>query len=280
LDDGKNGYETYLEPDADDALIFRGESALFYGHGVNEKPYDHPLGSAQRETNLPGKPKTPQDVLAMMKTWRVYHFHDTSESARVKQTGDLNDNAVLRTDAENLAAFLYMPICRINVFRKNYDQIVDAARLVAPFFRNFSLRPDALNPSKIRLEWTERASDAYLNAHALSDGTLRFMCLATLLLQPKLPATILIDEPELGLHPSAIKTLTELFRLAASKTQLVASTQSVPLVNQLSPEEVIVVDRTDDRSEFRRLTPAEIAAWLDEYALGDLWEKNVLGGRP
>ena len=114
----------------------------------------------------------------------------------------------------------------------------------------------------------------------LSDGTLRFICLATLLLQPDLPSIVLLDEPELGLHPYAITVLADLLRSAATRTQVVVSTQSVTLVNQLSPEDVLVVDRVEGASVFRRLTEAEIATWLDDYALGELWEKNVLGGRP
>ncbi|NDJ77487.1 MAG: AAA family ATPase, partial [Chloroflexi bacterium] len=132
----------------------------------------------------------------------------------------------------------------------------------------------------IRLEWRERGSDDYFNANMLSDGTLRFVALATLLLQPTLPATILIDEPELGLHPYAITLLVSLLRQAAERTQVIVATQSVPLVNQFTPEEILVVDRLEGQSTFRRLAQDEIAGWLDEYGLGDLWEKNVIGGRP
>lgn len=117
-------------------------------------------------------------------------------------------------------------------------------------------------------------------AYHLSDGTLRFICLATLLLQPRPPDTILIDEPELGLHPYAITVLTSLFRGLSSKIQLIISTQSVPLVNQLQPEDILVVDRIDGQSKFHRLKPEEMSDWLDDYGLGDLWEKNLLGGRP
>jgi predicted ATPase len=104
--------------------------------------------------------------------------------------------------------------------------------------------------------------------------------LATLLLQPKLPSTILIDEPELGLHPYAITVLASLLRSAATETQVIVSTQSVPLVNQFAPEDIIVVDRGDRQSTFARLGEKDLAGWLDDYGLGDLWEKNLLGGRP
>ncbi|HZI07942.1 MAG TPA: AAA family ATPase, partial [Archangium sp.] len=161
-----------------------------------------------------------------------------------------------------------------------YRRIVSTIRLVAPFFDDFRLRPSPFNEQKIQLEWSERNSDAYFNAHALSDGTLRFICLATLLLQPNLPSLILIDEPELGLHPYAIQVLAGLVRSASEKTQVILSTQSVTLVNQFEPEDLVVVDRANGESLFRRLSSEDTQDWLEGYSLGELWEKNVFGGRP
>lgn len=279
---GKNAYLCRLIPTADDSLIFLEEKVFFQGPR-HSRPYYQSLGSGQKETKLnqmiaaTARTTIADHVLAAFKSWKIYHFHDTSGTAPVKQTGKLSDNARLRSDAGNLAAFLYRLQQRHG---DSYRNVTDAVRLVAPFFGDFNLRPNPLNPETIRLEWKERGSDAYFDAHALSDGTLRFICLATLLLQPVHPTTILIDEPELGLHPYAITVLAELFRSAATKTQLLVSTQSVTLVNQLSPEEVLVVDRQGGESVFRRLDEDEIAGWLDEYALGELWEKNLLGGRP
>jgi predicted ATPase len=152
--------------------------------------------------------------------------------------------------------------------------------MVAPFFDDFRLRPSPINSDKIQLEWREKGSDAYFNAHMLSDGTLRFICLVTLLLQPDLPSTILIDEPELGLHPYAITLLAALLRSAAAQTQVIVSTQSVPLVNQFGPDDIVVVEREDKQSTFTRHTKIDLGTWLDEYGMGDLWEKNLLGGRP
>ena len=279
---GANGYICDLVPAAGDTLIFEEEKVTFHIKPRYKHPLVETLGGGQKETELfddYGKPSTSiaKYVIQSMKSWRVYHFHDTSSSAKVKQTGDLNDNASLRANAGNLAAFLY----RLQETEtQSYRRIVAAIRQVAPFFDNFSLRPDPLNPQKIRLEWIEKGSDAYFSAEYLSDGTLRFICLATLLLQPDLPATILIDEPELGLHPYAIVLLASLLRKAATRTQVIVSTQSVPLVNQFLPEDIIVVDRDQAASSFHRLDTANLEDWLDEYGLGDLWEKNALGGRP
>ncbi|MEQ1837451.1 MAG: AAA family ATPase, partial [Candidatus Nitrotoga sp.] len=133
------------------------------------------------------------------------------------------------------------------------------------------------------LEWTQKGKpDIPFRAHTLSDGTLRFICLATLLLQPTalLPHTILIDEPELGLHPYAITILAEIFKQVAEHRQLIVSTQSVELINELSPEDIIVVDQQDSASTFKRFTQEELAGWLEQYSMGELWKSNVLGGRP
>jgi len=231
------------------------------------------------ETMLDIDDKIDTQIRDMMLDWKVYQFHDTSESAPIKQTQDLEDNRLLKPDGANLAPFLYY---LKQQHPAHYQQIVVTIRLVTPFFDDFVLEPSRLNPDKIRLRWQETQSppDTSFSASALSDGTLRFMALATLLLQPDLPATILIDEPELGLHPFAINILVDLLESASTKTQVIVATQSVPLVNQLQPEDIIVVDRIDGQSTFKRPTSDEIELWLDDYGLGDLWEKNVIGGRP
>jgi predicted ATPase len=282
LDFPPNVYSCRLIPTDDDSLIFGEETDYFQGEDYPE-PYEESLGSGHKETNLltrsqSSRRKTIADhVLSAIKSWKLYHFHDTSREAKVKQTGDLHDNDRLRPDAGNLAAFLY----RLRETEAStYRDVVDTVRMVAPFFADFDLEPDRLNPEKIRLEWREKGSEDYFDAHALSDGTLRFIALTTLLLQPELPATVLLDEPELGLHPYAIHLLAELLSQAAERTQVVVATQSVTLVNQLSPEDVLVVDRDGGESIFRRPSPEEVDSWLDDYALGELWEKNLLGGRP
>jgi predicted ATPase len=130
----------------------------------------------------------------------------------------------------------------------------------------------------IQLEWKQRDSDYPFRAHQLSDGTLRFICLATALLQPSRPATVLFDEPELGLHPYALTLLGNLFKQAGE--QIIVSTQSALLLNEFAPEDIIVVERTNGESTFRRLNSADLSQWLEEYTLGELWQKNLLGGRP
>lgn len=275
-----NAYVCTLVPTVGNGFVFAEEMAYFHDRQQFAMPDATSLGVGHVESKLTSEPAAAAHfVTRAMKSWRIYHFHDTSETARVKQLGDLNDNEFLRPDAANLAAFLFM---LEQTQPGHYRNIVGAVRLIAPFFDQFSLRPSPLNPDKIRLEWREKGSDLYFNTHSLSDGTLRFICLATLLLQPPahLPDTILLDEPELGLHPYAITVLAHLLRSASQHTQVLVSTQSVTLVNQFAPEDVVIVDRADQTSRFRRLEQDQIEHWLEDYRLGDLWEKNVIGGRP
>jgi len=282
LEFGRSGYRLLLAPTQADSLFIEAEICSFSSPGY-ARPYVEQIGTAQQESQLqmeasrrPGK--VASYVLDSLSSWRVYHFHDTSPTAKVKQLCSIDDNAVLREDASNLPAFLW----RLrDTAPPQYAQIVATIRHVAPFFQDFQLRELPRSPDKTRLEWLEKGADTYFNAHSLSDGTLRFICLATLLLQPQLPATVLLDEPELGLHPYAIHVLAGLLRAASQKTQVIVSTQSVTLVNQFEPADIVVVDRAGGASTFRHANEPEVLGWLDDdYGLGDLWEKNVLGGRP
>lgn len=276
---GRNGYACSLAPTTDDNFVFESEEWRFQGD-LRDRPFTGGSGSGHRESGLRRASAgggIPGFVYGALSTWKIYHFHDTGDSAGLKRLGPIDDNARLRPDASNLAAFLYL-------LRKthpdHYRNTVDTIRLAAPFLKDFALRPSPLNPGQIKLEWQHEGSDAYFDSSSLSDGSLRFICLATLLLQPSLPSVVLLDEPELGLHPAAIGDLASLLQRASQRAQVIVSTQSVTLVNQLRPEDVVVADRVEGASVFRRLEAPEIESWMTEFALGELWEKNVLGGRP
>lgn len=278
---GVNQYQAELVPAANDELIFERETCYFVGSGF-EKPYDEVIASGARESNLRRVAeghisRVAKYCLEAMESWRVFHFHDTSPQAGAKQKQPLEDNAALRADASNVAPFLF----RLReAHPQHYRRIVDSIRMVAPFFEDFNLTPDRLNADRIQLEWRQVGSDQYFNAHALSDGTLRFVCLSTLLLQPDPPPVVVIDEPELGLHPYAITQLGDMFRALSKHHQLIVSTQSVTLLNQVDPEDVIVTEQHDGASTFERPDWEALQSWLRDYAIGELWEKNVLGGRP
>lgn len=213
------------------------------------------------------------------KQWRVYHFHDTGTASKIKLKQSLSNNDVLRGDASNLSVFLYH--LRTD-FPAEYRNIQKAVQRIAPYFKDFVLEPEKSNLEFIQLKWQEKGCEDNFYASQLSDGTLRFICIATLLLQPTQlqPAAIIIDEPELGLHPYAITIFAELVKKAATKKQIIMSTQSAELLDHFEPEDVIVVDRSENGSEFKRLDAKRLAAWLeDDYSLGELWNKNLFGGR-
>ena len=211
--------------------------------------------------------------------WALYHFHDTSRTSPIKRTVDVDDNRYLRPDGSNLAAFLHYLQQK---HEASYTLIRHTVQRVAPFFDDFRLQPQALNADMIRLEWQHIGSDAYFNASSLSDGTLRFIALATLLLQPEeyRPSVILLDEPELGLHPYAITLLASLVKQTSFESQIILATQSPILLDHFQPEEVLVAERVNGGTTLTRLEPTRLEAWLEDYSLGQLWEKNEVGGRP
>jgi predicted ATPase len=277
-----NGYKSILKPTAD-TLVFSYEATYFLESPPHTKPYKGLKTTDIRKESFLSQPenrkKVNRYVYEAMMSWEVYHFHDTSEGARVKQLVDITQNARLLADAGNLAAYLYF---LREVHPESYQRIVETIRMVAPFFGDFVLRPNPYNPQKIWLEWRERGSDMIFGPQVLSDGTLRFMCLATLFLQPrkKLPQIIILDEPELGLHPYAITLLAEMIHSVSTHTQVLLSTQSESLLSHFSPEDVLVVDRVQGVSTIQRLDSKKLEHWLRDYTLSELWEKNILGGRP
>ncbi len=210
-------------------------------------------------------------------SFKIFHFHDTGDTSALKKDSRLEDNLFLREDGSNLAAFLYM---LREVHPKYYKFIEHTIRSVAPFFDRFDLQPRLLQEESIRLTWKEKGSDEYFDASNLSDGTLRFIALTTLLLQPNPPAVVIIDEPELGLHPVAIGKLSAMLKSVSGRCQIIVSTQSVNLLDDFTAEDIIVVDRVDGQSQFVRLESESLKNWLDGYSIGELWTKNILRGTP
>jgi len=214
-----------------------------------------------------------------IENWRRYHLHDTSATSAIKSTCNVDDNRVLREDASNLAAYLYWLKLK-DPFA--YQRITSIINLAIPYFDDFVLAPLRQNERMIRLEWKQKNSDAYFDADSLSDGSLRFIALMTLLNQPDwvMPSLIVIDEPELGLHPFVLRLLAEMLESASKKTQIIIATQSVTLLDDFPIDAVIVADHDGRGSQFRRLRADDYAAWLDDFSVGELWLKNVIGGRP
>jgi predicted ATPase len=281
--EGVNQYSLKLESNDADELVPTDETVYFWDKEryPNGRPFSLDLDRRGKEAGIgsPDVTRIAAWVRKHMGSWRVYHFHDTSASSPMKKTADLHDNRFLRPDASNLPSFLYY----LQEKRADsYKLIRSAIKRVTPFFGDFRLAPTRINPETIRLEWKHTDSDKYFDASSLSDGTLRFMALATLFLQPEdcRPSVILVDEPELGLHPYAITILASLIKMASEKTQVIVSTQSPMLLDHFTPEDVLVADRVGVGTHFTRLDTGKLSSWLEDYSLGQLWEKNEFGGRP
>jgi predicted ATPase len=271
-----NRYAFILERNDNDRLFFANEGDWFNRsvYGFSGWVFDS-YGRGHDESKLVKLSDNRRKyVKQYLDSFRVYHFHDTSKNAPLRATARIADTRFLKSDGSNLAAFLYD--LQQN-HERSFNMIEAVIKLIAPYFERFDLLP---NGDYIRLNWRQKGTDIYLDAADFSDGTIRFIGLATLLLQPNLPPTILIDEPELGLHPSAINILTGLVQSISAKTQVILSTQSVTLVNQFEPEDITVVENRNNESIFRRLNKDELSDWLEEYTLGEIWNKNIIGGNP
>lgn len=285
LEFGQNIYEFDLSATASGQLMIAEERDQYTGHPhaamqvMSRGSIESSLKSLKDKKSWRGDWKGPEHyVYSAVSSWMVYHFHDTSLLAPMRRDQSVRDRAALRHDAANIAAFL------LNLREKHkgsYDLIRDTVRLIAPFFDDFLLESETKGEEeKVRLEWRQKGSDYPFQAYQLSDGTIRFICLATALLQPRPPATVVIDEPELGLHPFAIGLLAGLVQSASKRTQVIISTQSPALLDQFEPQDVIVVNRQQGHSTFQRLDENALSEWLAEYSVAELWQKDVLRGGP
>lgn len=272
--DWRNEYEFRLEPDAEGSMFISGEWSNYTHPGTNEYSRQSINTPGSKESGLPEDGSYRSKYLREnISSFRIFHFHDTGSTSKLRQPCTATDYSVLARDGGNLPAFLF----RLKHSHETSFRLIEKViTSIAPFFDRFFLEPDEINPNQIMLRWLEKGSDQIFYAHNLSDGTLRMMCLTTLLLQPQKPATIIIDEPELGLHPFAITKLAALIKSAAEQTQLIISTQSVGLVNQFEADDIIVVEREAGQSVFRRQSQEGLSEWLDEYTIGLLSNFNVL----
>jgi len=281
--DSEDTYHFALAHATGDTLIFTEESFVWQKHD-SDTPYVVQLDPGSKESGLAEKgksDKTADVISSLLKGCSFFQFHDTSKEAKIRNTGYINDSYFLRSDGGNLAAFLYAMKQRSEPY---YQRIVSYVKMAMPQFRDFVLDPLPVNEKYTMLNWLEEETDYIFGSHQISDGSLRFMALATLLLQPPktLPKIIVLDEPELGLHPAALSLLAAMIRTASMHAQVLLATQSTYLVDEFEPDEIVVIER-DPRekcSVFRKLDATKLAEWLERYSLSELWEKNVIGGRP
>jgi predicted ATPase len=280
FNNGKNGYHLSLSSTDMDGFYVQDEEICLFEPETQENFYVN-LGPSVGEAKISEHSSDLRsEVQSCLDSWRIYHFHDTSDQSPIKKTADVDDNRFLRSDGSNLASYLFL---LKEKYSEAYQFIRKIIQRVTPFFEDFRLEPLRRNESKIRLEWIHKsAPDQYFDVSSFSDGTLRFICLATLLLQPadQRPSTILLDEPELGLHPYAITMLASMIQSASVETQVIMSTQSSLLLDCFEPEDVLVAELQAGATTLRRLQSSELAIWLEDYSLGQLWEKNQFGGQP
>jgi predicted ATPase len=275
--DKANGYSIKLLKNNEHDVLIESEIANFFKHNrvITEK-------NAESNIQNPTNQEIIQYSREYLQQCKLYHFHDTSSTAKFKSSQDINANRFLSSFAENLAPFLY----RLkNEFTYDYQNILQAVQTVAPYFHDFDF---SINGENILLRWQHKndLSNLGFSAQVLSDGTARFICMATLFLQPKelRPATIVLDEPEIGLHPDAITVLSEIIKAISNQgTQVVISTQSVTLANCFEPDDFIIVDYENGESKFKRFKEndyPELEKWLENYQMGTTWEENLIGGMP
>lgn len=275
--DGYGEYYFTLVPAAGDSVVFEKE-------GVCSKLGDYAptavlIASGNAEAHLGLWLHHQQPLPTYFADCSVYHFHDTTPTAQIRLGSELSNNFALESDGSNLASMLH-------AYRQSapfiYRRIVSAVAQLVPSFGDFVLEPDRANPNKVLLHWRGRESDYILGPHQFSDGSLRAIAIIALLLQPEadLPKLIVLDEPELGLHPHALETIAGLIRAASLSTQVLVATQSPSFIDHFRPEDIIVAESNGDGSQFRRLDAAQLAGWLEDYSLGELWKRNVIGGGP
>jgi predicted ATPase len=281
---GTNRYCFTMVPAAGDILIFSEETISFQAKG-HPHPIENNLDPGGKESALPkatspplndNEIRTARAILNQLSRKRVFQFHDTSLESRLRKATHLDDNRYLRSDGGNLSAILF----RLQKEKSDfYRRIVLHLRRMIPGFREFVLEPEG---DHILLRWRGHDPEYIFGPHQLSDGSLRLMALVTLFQQPPedLPDMIIVDEPELGLHPEAEALLSGLIRSVAFQCQVLLATQSASFVDNFVPEDVIVCEMEDTASKFHRLKQAELAAWLEDYTLGEVWRKNVVGGQP
>ncbi|MFA8451177.1 MAG: AAA family ATPase [Bacteroidales bacterium] len=284
----KDEYFFSLSHAAGDTLILTEETLEWEKLNNGGKPFKISLDPGSKESGLLDEKRSTEGkvasvILSLIRTCQVFQFHDTSKEARIRNASYIDDANYLRSDAGNLAAFLYS-MKQQKDGEKYYQRIVRYIQKAMPQFKDFVLKPSTRNENYIMLNWTEKNSDYLFGSHQISDGSLRFMALTTLLMQPpkSQPKVIILDEPELGLHPAAITQLGSMIKTASQNSQVVLATQSTRLIDEFEPKDIVIVERDEENkcSTFKKLDEEKLNDWLERYSISELWEKNVIGGRP
>ncbi len=286
---GRNDYRFTLAYAHPDQLLFTEEAFRYSRDDIDDKAPRHYLGSGHREARIveAGHPggapqasgvpaQTARTIAYLLRDCAAYQFHNTGSTSNFKKSWDATDHAHLRTDGGNLPAILYR-LEREDLRR--YEVVCRHIRRVLPGFDRFQIDEQY---GKVALRWRSTHADKTYGAHLTSDGSLRFFALATLLNLPAemLPSVVVLDEPELGLHPKAITLVGDMIQALARSRQVIVATQSPLLVDTFELNQIFVLEIHDGRTEFKPQDTDQLRIWLDDFSLGELWQKNLLGGRP
>ena len=283
---GRNDYRFALGHAHPDRFIFMNEEFRFTREGFGSDAPWQPIGSghtealiveaAQSAASVAINQKTAGALVHLLRRCAVYQFHDTSDDSPLKKKWESEDNNCLRSDGGNLAAVLLR--LEQGDFRR-FESICDHIRRVLPIFDRFQIKEDY---GKVLLRWKAKGLDKTIGAHLTSDGSLRLFAIVTLLNLPSkmLPDVLILDEPELGLHPAAVALVGDMIKVLAEDRQVIVATQSPLLVDQFDLDEILVLELRSMRTEIHRYNEIEYRDWLEEYTTGELWEKNVIGGCP
>jgi predicted ATPase len=266
FDGGLNGYGATLVS-GNDGFVFTEERLIYHGEGKD-------ISRSSREARIKETSNSRAlYIIKYLEGFRKYHFHDTSENSPFTESNNADSHVYfLYPNGSNIASILF------DIHKSDkivHNKIVKTIQSIAPYFSDFFFEQDT--KSFKRLLWTDRYSDILFGATDLSDGTLRFIALTVLFMQPNLPDTIVIDEPELGLHPTAIAKLAGMIKSASAKgCQVIVATQSTDLISHFLPEDIITVDQVNGESKFTRLNPTELHEWLKDYTVDDLWKRSII----
>ncbi|QYK48843.1 MAG: AAA family ATPase [Phycisphaeraceae bacterium] len=279
-DQGTNQYSFSIAHAAGDSFVFTDERVSFKRTGSTQPEAEHSLGAGHRESSLRSASEDgvkPAGVVRwLLNGCRAFQFHDTSLTSPLRQNCSVNDNVTLKSNGGNLPAVL---LAIRDGYPDVYKEIRRHLRAAIPQFDDFVLTPMGLDRRSIRLRWKETSVSTEFDVDQASDGTLRLMALVTLLLQPleHRPKFMVIDEPELGLHPLALHVLSGLLRGATEKCQVLMATQSMPLVQDLIDAtglNPVVAESVGGQTTMKRLSPLSLDQWLDSFSVGSQWSNS------
>lgn len=267
--DGKDPFFKFIDSRHRDIRYFDTDAGKLVRPTWDHKPLETSL------SQVPKMFREPERFRELLASSSLYHALDVSPRAAVRLPQPMQPAPLPGPDGENLMSCLYF---LRETERHRFDAVEDTLRVVFPNFDRLDFPPAAAG--SLTMAWRDKQYAKPLYPHQLSEGTLRFLWLVTLLQSPELPTVTLIDEPEVSLHPEMLRLLAGLFREASSRTQLIVATHSERLVGFLQPAELLVCDLDEaGTATITRADDLDLEGWLAEYSLDQLWRLGRLGGR-